>query len=446
MNVLIRRGLLLANLAVLLAGLPVSAADGPLKVPEDGTQGFRRILSKQEMQPLKTFDELTEPKRSLVIVLGDPRRLNEIRGGWRRFVQDGGALLVATDQRFDRFVSGQPVRLITRSPDLKTLLLPRLKPLALTETSFFQVPRADSRKFLDDVLALKPSTINPASFWGEERLTPLATVVDFFQNQQFIGGFAERDNGRLLVIADPNIFHNQLVLQLRPDNKTDNLSFAENCVTWLADGDVSRDRVLFLDNGTIQTDFDAPIGLPEFIMPPLETLVPIVNQILNEWQHEWNDWLVPHEYAHQRWLTVLTALLALGLFIYGFRWLRQAVHRRERELPVLQFAVAIMPGDQKLTQQRHRAMLANGNLWESARALVRLELPMLASARPPRVDVPGGWWQRLTTQWRIERIWRLGWGTTVEPVSSKQLARLPTEVHIIKKALTQRTMRLEWSL
>src|SRR5271154_2931094 len=62
----------------------------------EGTHVFRRILHDNDFSPLSDFASLAEnPKQSVVVVLGDLDRIQEIRGGLNGFIRDGGAALLA---------------------------------------------------------------------------------------------------------------------------------------------------------------------------------------------------------------------------------------------------------------------------------------------------------------------------------------------------------------
>ena len=104
-----RRALAAAAGLLLLTAAPVPAQDEEKEPPSpaflQGTEAFRRIifdagkeLSKDGFQPLKTFNDLDDPQHTILIVFGDARRLAEVPGGLKSFVQRGGALFLATDR------------------------------------------------------------------------------------------------------------------------------------------------------------------------------------------------------------------------------------------------------------------------------------------------------------------------------------------------------------
>src|SRR5262245_39819948 len=97
------------SLWLLLGGLtlvapPLRAQDTPF---ENGTHALRRILHDSGFQPLQSWtdlDDIEAPPRTLLVLLGEPpgrkmeELLEQIPGKLRSFVEQGGAVLLATDQ------------------------------------------------------------------------------------------------------------------------------------------------------------------------------------------------------------------------------------------------------------------------------------------------------------------------------------------------------------
>src|SRR5205814_44137 len=66
----------------------------------EGTHAFRRVLFDRGLTPLESFDSLVdEPRRNILIVLGDLEVINRIPGGLQKFVKEGGAVLLARSGR-----------------------------------------------------------------------------------------------------------------------------------------------------------------------------------------------------------------------------------------------------------------------------------------------------------------------------------------------------------
>ena len=84
---------------------PVNGQESPtIFVPFEGFEAFGHILYSHELQPLAAIEKLAEvpPGETLVIVFGDPRVLDTINdkvGGWKKFQDLGGSILIACDYR-----------------------------------------------------------------------------------------------------------------------------------------------------------------------------------------------------------------------------------------------------------------------------------------------------------------------------------------------------------
>src|SRR5262249_20939689 len=113
--------------------------------------------------------------------------------------------------------------------------------------------------------------------------------------------------GRVLVLADHSVFINEMMLQT--DN--DNISFTCNCMEWLRDG--RRDRVLFIEEGTITANFNVPV-----IEPPLPPPGPWINQLVQGMEDEnlFNRAILRRVTPGQIFRALLLALTGL-LLLYG---------------------------------------------------------------------------------------------------------------------------------
>jgi hypothetical protein len=241
-------------------------------------------------------------------------------------------------------------------------------------------------------------------------------------------------NGRFLILADHSVFINAMMVH----PETQNFDFAFNVVEWLSTGTPRRDRVLFVEEGQVQTKFDIPLVQEVPPLPPLDAFVPVINSFLGELQKEtrgFNTILVPDEGRHMLWVAGLTVVLVLGLGCYGYIWLARARYRGEPGLSPLQNTLLRHSAEDPLLKQRQRALLASGNLWEMARMLLRQELPQLAGDKAPRVVRKGSWWQRRALQKQVDWVWKVAGGPAPVSVSPGRFARLPAEVHALKAAL-----------
>src|SRR5207245_10350628 len=69
----------------------------------EDTHAFRLVLSRTRLRPLQSVDELLDrPANKILIVLGRTDVIDKSKLDLRRFVADGGAVLIATDRSTDR--------------------------------------------------------------------------------------------------------------------------------------------------------------------------------------------------------------------------------------------------------------------------------------------------------------------------------------------------------
>jgi hypothetical protein len=96
-----RRVGFLATLSV-LALVPAAAVAQPhfLDPPPLGTHLFQNFLNGFGLEPLVSVDDLAQkkPAETVLIVFGDLTCLDGMRGGLRKFVDEGGAVLIASDK------------------------------------------------------------------------------------------------------------------------------------------------------------------------------------------------------------------------------------------------------------------------------------------------------------------------------------------------------------
>jgi hypothetical protein len=280
----------LLGLLVLAVVPPCSAqAPGglkPLGVPLDSkpydqrTDAFRRLLFELRFQPLTRFPDLqADPSKSLFILLGEPGCLSFFLKGLRSFVEQGGAVLIATDMKTQGLAGENLSRLagvivtgetlVVRQNNIKDLSRPDL--YKDSEYCPFVEPLADS-KVLGAVAALVGADAKPDLFhrnpypdqpplqvasnapsylklsgWllprGIHRLARLPHICQYEKFDPDLPLFVDEDgplfavggtvgNGRVLVLADHSIFINRMIL---PDDNG-NMEFAANCLHWLRGG------------------------------------------------------------------------------------------------------------------------------------------------------------------------------------------------------------------
>jgi hypothetical protein len=462
-----------ARLALLAAALLVACprpapAQAIKPLPFDGTHAFRRLLHNLGMKPLardKAFYD--DPARALLIFLGEGD-LSETVWDLPGFLEKGGAALIATDRELvlqypadgplvmDMNVTGIRVTAMGSETCYKGIAdCPLIQPAGDANLPLFRGTLGPDmrRLLLKDVATNKPSSL------AARRLPPGLHVVAQFPPGCLWGGIPRRTAvpfaiggkfgpGRLLVLADHSVFINNMLLQA--DN--DNIAFAYNCIDWLTEGPPRRDKVLFVEDGKIQSVFDIPFKEVPIPLPPLEALVPAVNNALADLDNEdaFNGLLlnaVPLPVI----LAAVAVVSVLALITYGLYRLAAARHRVDLGAPPLATLLDRQTPAGSLLTRRYQALLDGGNLWEPARALVRQALET-AGARggrgtvaEPRFEVSGGWWQRWRGMRRLRRLWRIAYGARPVRVPPREFALLLRELSGIEAALAGGTWRLTFS-
>jgi hypothetical protein len=157
-------------------------------------------------------------------------------------------------------------------------------------------------------------------------------------------------------------------------------------------------------------------------------------------------------------LSALAVLLTLGLLLFGLYRLLQARYRIEPGTPLLARCLQQLAPAGTVLEQRQRAMLQQGNLWEAARDLARHcfepagSLPARAGKKPgpaghtmalPRILVTAGWQRRWVLQHQVRRLWQLAYGHSTRRVSPREFARLVGWCRDVRAALADGSLRLD---
>jgi hypothetical protein len=515
---------LLIGLLALLAVPPCNAqAPGglkPLRASLDAApygqrmDAFRRLLSELGFHPLSIFAELEEnPSESLFVMLGDPSCLSEINfpQGLRSFVEQGGAVLIATDKE-TKNAAGRELRdlagVVVEESTLVRLdqsmganydsspYCPFVQPIADSrgakgstnalemlgawmmggsKPALFRNPHPDQSDLR--VAANAPSQVKVLDrLWlsGMYRLAQLpANCVDGATLQRgskpplfAIGGTVGK--GRVLVLADHSIFINRMILA----HDNNNLEFAANCLQWLRGGVSSpdevlraiasgshveqRNKVLFWDDGTIRSDFEAP--LPTMMAPPPvlsePAIVAAVDKTIAKLEDDnfFNRKLlesIDEQYDGRRsvlrivvYLLTVAALLFLG---YHFLW--RIRYQLEPSIPLLTEAIGRHQPALSLLDQRRRDLLRSGNVWEMGHGLTRAFFESagltLTTAAPPIARMShASWRQRWLFRRRLARLWRLARGDAPARLSPAALKQCLRELEELKTALANGLIQL----
>jgi hypothetical protein len=286
--------------------------------------------------------------------------------------------------------------------------------------------------------------------------------------------------GRVVVLADHSIFINRMILP--QDN--DNLEFAVNCLHWLR-GSVEtpmealrtsvrsqaergneevvrslltgqRHKVLFWDDGAIRSDFEAPLQTvpmpaphfsePTFVAALDEALAKLeANDSFNRALLERMDELPG---GRQRLIHYAMYLLTLAaLLLLGHRFLWRTRHHPELAIPSLAKVLRAHEPKASLLEQRRRALLRSGNVWELAHYMAQecfasAGVPLTGAAPPRVVMAQASRWQRWRAHRRMIRLWRLARSEVPTSLSLAAFRRLAREWAELKTALANGTMAL----
>jgi hypothetical protein len=500
--------LLAAGLLLLIAA---PAAPAQTKQPYaaflEGTEVFRRILHERQFDALHSFGDLTDdPEHTILIVFGVAEKLTEVPGGLKQFVDDGGALFLATDRRLlpqaeRELVQTAGVSVVGQSVICKDKdscyrgieVCPFLIPADGAAPDLFRNLSAD-KPSLSKVATNAPSYLERASILsGGPYLSRLASLPKDSTLEGAGGSLPKSDlfavggrrrNGRVLVMADHSIFINEMML---PEDNG-NVEFTYNCLEWLrGDPKQGRSKVLFVEDGNINSTFEVPLKeMPDVLMKrlleylgehpdeaaklalniaahyPKETaklaldvadaadktaqkVTPEVERSLQEVDERdaINDHLLRGFADPDGLLRGLLVWLAVLVVLYGcYKIGWKARRRSDLEGPTLSAALYRLAPANTVVEQRRRDLIRADNLWEPARELARQCLP--ESGAPPKVVVQGGWLLRRTMAGRVRRLWQMAYGPPTR-VSLKQWRRLLREAQQVKTAVANGVVRFQES-
>jgi hypothetical protein len=277
--------------------------------------------------------------------------------------------------------------------------------------------------------------------------------------------------GRVLVLADHSIFINRMILP----HDNGNMEFAANCLHWLRGGASpmeslralnspnalqqlagQRNKVLFWDDGLIRDNFEVP--LKSAPAPPTLASEPAIVAAIDKtitrledsdaFNRALLDWIDDLPGGRSRVIRTTVRLLTLAaVLLLGYRFLWRTRHRPELAVPLLSKALREHEPKASLLDQRRRALLRSGNLWEMGHRLARecFESAGLAlrDTSPPRVvKTQGSRWQRWRVNRRIARLWQLARGDTPTPLSPAALQHRLREIEELKTGLANGTIEL----
>ncbi len=440
-------------LAALLLTSPGVHARPPVPFNLD-SQAFRYILWQASLTAVTSWDKLDQdPSHSLLVVFGDTSRLDSAQ--WlQSFLQRGGAVLIATDRgapaprpwenELGVRIKGDLVRAHDRqsmyreSPDC-----PFIRPATPAAANDLprppvSLPVATNRP---SCLVLRTSELKPfLSFPTDCRLVGSSFPLDWLIYPFGVGG--KHGRGRVLVLADHSIFINGMMLQT--DNG--NFDFAYACVQWLLQSEQpgqKRNQAMFLDEGTLFSTFEVPVKLEPDAGPPL---VDLANQLIAQVE---DDDLVNRLIArHITPRGVFRGLVLIGtvlLLVYGGYRLVRAGYHQEPQVPLVSRRVAQLASAPAVVDQRHQALVRQGNLWEAARDLARTcfaGLGISPVAALPHVSSSAAGRQHRALRRTVYDLWRLASSPRPQRISRRRFTQLVNQVEAVQTAVRNGTLRI----
>jgi hypothetical protein len=459
-HIALRSSIQLVLLALLWTLTTAAPAQEPNTPFGQGSHALRAILKQKfGMKPLDeaAFGErITSGDVSpvLVVVLGDTSFLKRFRGtSLASFVQQGGAVLVATDrgtgedalQRSFRLrIAGDYLKIDKRSPSAyrRTDDCILISSFDKSDPLFFQVDRIATNRpsHLTVYLTspLKAVAWFPQGTYGEK--TPQDLAAD---RQYPFAAAGQLRHGRALVLGDHSVFINDMILQ--PDN--DNFFFACNAVNWLTE-EGKRTEVFFVEDGTVVTNFNVALKEPPPLPMPTEgQLIDLGNRLIAKVDEQ--D--LPNRFINDRIRPVqllrLVLLLLTGAFLlYGCWRLVSGRQRIERAEPLLAVTLERLTPVGNVMERRNQELVRKNNYWETARQLARPVFPQLADGppptAPPQIVVSGDEGHRQRLHQQMLSLWQLATSPTPVAVSAQELRRLQDEIRVVRVALADGTIRL----
>jgi hypothetical protein len=407
----------------------------------------------------------------VVVVLGSTNTFQDLPNSPLQLaataLEHGGGVLVASDSQtwFTNFPNGNDVRGRVHIPQGSVSGGNRTNPqsLFLGKNSMPFVVPADPPPGsaapewhlfdgLDRIATNKPAFIRVPVPKGEFH-SLLAGYPDdciYFDNDQQIGGgvggsrihFAvggsSRRNDpwqhRFLVLADPSVFINQMMLASDDRGSVDNLEFGARVVTYLAersDG-ARRTRCLLIQNGVVVDDYSTlrrmmqpPLPLPSFDKKALqEKLTDLGNKIVDDMEENdrANSILLgkDEEKRNERFKDVMKGVFALLLIRAVWYLLKRSwASKRPADgappppggLP--QASMAQKP--RGLFDRRQRELFRRNNVYEPARLITR-EMFIAAGApedpgkKLPEVEISDAVSRPDTLVDALTDLWKIAFG------------------------------------
>ena len=304
------------------------------KIERFGLDGFRLMLQQQSLEATQTKigTALESADETVAVILGDLRTVTRIQGQLRNFVDNGGALLIASDLRkMD----------VPRTPICGAWVqaTPRLAGEDIGKYGFqnnlrdcpiaTEFDRRLYPELFEGVKSIVTNRPGEVEIVGDVREIAWLPTVD---HPPIMVTYETK--GRMLLVSDHSIFINEMLVH------GDNARFANNAIRWLSE-DGKRRRLILINDGQVLPDWsfgETPPAIPlktllktisqgGFGNFPLNRISPTINESVGRYQREnrFNQYDVPTLLNYLFWgpRLVRTALfLITGILILAIvRWL-----------------------------------------------------------------------------------------------------------------------------
>jgi hypothetical protein len=416
---------------------------------------FRFLLEQLQVQALDNLaDAALDPEHTILIVFGPAGSLNQVPSGVVQFIRSGGAVLLATKQPLDEDLEdrlGLSVRGKTisvpgdsESAYRKNSNLPMLKAVSGAKEPWHGLQRVACN--CPSYLQVRNPQLKVIAEYPEDWIP----IEPGFGGRRFGGSLVfavagDWDKGRVLVMADEAVFNNEMMMQ--EDN--DNFALAYQSLQWLTDSG-RRNRAYFVDNRRTISDFQGVLAeLSKPPPPPLEILNRMIAGMEND--NFFNRFVLgPSRDIWPMWrgVTLGLALTVIGWGLFRLSRLRLPPAGEDAGVPLPSVPAAA------LIDERHRTMMAAGNLYEGARDLCRQCLGSLGltpgpSAEggprippPPGVVAHGTYRENRNLHQIVARAWTMAYGDP-RRVSAKQFAIVARQLDELKSAVRDRRLLLD---
>jgi hypothetical protein len=205
--------------------------------------------------------------------------------------------------------------------------------------------------------------------------------------------------------------------------------------------------VLFCDDGIIQTSFNVPLKIPPPRFP--DDPVKLANDVLVGLENEnMHNRLLLDLFPFERIVAFLLIVLTMMLGVYLIRRLWRSRVHLDAGAPLLAPTLARYSPSSAGLSQRHKALLADGNLWEPASALARDFFETALGTHEPPAQIPpyqasDNWLTKRFLDKLLQHLWRLAYGKSPERIVPASFAHLAAQLDELKAALADGSLRFQ---